>query len=107
MQSSDSGGRAIHARSAAFDDLANPRSLRTIFNDSLLQSAAGKYSLYFEAGWSAVQNLLPIIERELAPSHARPHWGKLFTISPAIFRAKNEKLSDLSTCESDTTQKGN
>jgi alditol oxidase len=44
--------------------------------------------------WSAVQNLLPIIERELAPFNACPHWGKLFTVSPATLRAKYEKLSD-------------
>jgi len=43
---------------------------------------------------SAVQELLPKIERELAPFDARPHWGKLFTISPSALRAKYEKLSD-------------
>ncbi|HTQ59600.1 MAG TPA: FAD-binding protein [Candidatus Solibacter sp.] len=32
--------------------------------------------------WPAVSKLLPIIERELAPFEARPHWGKLFTMSP-------------------------
>jgi xylitol oxidase len=32
--------------------------------------------------WPAVSKLLPVIEKELAPFQARPHWGKLFTISP-------------------------
>lgn len=31
--------------------------------------------------WEAVRNLLPEIERQLAPFHAKPHWGKLFTVS--------------------------
>jgi hypothetical protein len=29
--------------------------------------------------WPAVSKLLPVIEKELAPFQARPHWGKLFT----------------------------
>ncbi len=30
--------------------------------------------------WAAVKELLPKIERQLAPFGARPHWGKLFTM---------------------------
>ena len=33
--------------------------------------------------WTAVSALLPLIEQALAPLTARPHWGKLFTMSPA------------------------
>ena len=44
--------------------------------------------------WPAVRKLLPIIERELAPFQPRPHWGKLFTISPAQLRAAYKKLPD-------------
>ncbi len=29
-----------------------------------------------------MKQVLPVIEKELAPFNARPHWGKLFTISP-------------------------
>ena len=32
--------------------------------------------------WNAVQKLLPVIESHLAPFMARPHWGKLFAMSP-------------------------
>ena len=31
--------------------------------------------------WPAVKNVLPMIEAKLAPFGARPHWGKLFTMS--------------------------
>src|SRR5260221_320693 len=31
--------------------------------------------------WPAVRQLLPLIEQQLAPFNARPHWGKLFTMS--------------------------
>ena len=44
--------------------------------------------------WPAVRALLPIIERELAPFHVRPHWGKLFTISPDRLKASYEKLPE-------------
>lgn len=42
----------------------------------------------------AVMKLLPMIERQLAPFNARPHWGKLFTISPQVLQSRIEKLDD-------------
>jgi xylitol oxidase len=42
--------------------------------------------------WPAVQKLLPVIEKELAPFHAKPHWGKLFTMPPAHLASLYEKL---------------
>src|SRR6201987_1173566 len=45
--------------------------------------------------WPAVSALLPVIERELAPFNARPHWGKLFTITPARIKSLYERLPDL------------
>ncbi len=42
--------------------------------------------------WPAVQQLLPVIEKELAPFGARPHWGKLFTMSPQQLHASYPKL---------------
>src|SRR6202163_279892 len=44
--------------------------------------------------WPAVSQLLPIIEKELAPFHARPHWGKLFTTSPAELRGIYKKMPE-------------
>jgi len=42
--------------------------------------------------WNAVKQLLTLIERELAPFSARPHWGKLFTMSPSQLKPLYEKL---------------
>jgi len=42
--------------------------------------------------WPAVSKLLPIIEKELAPFRARPHWGKLFTMSPQQLHSIYSKL---------------
>ena len=44
--------------------------------------------------WPAVRTLLPVIEKELAPFEARPHWGKLFTISPKVLQSRYKKLPD-------------
>ena len=42
--------------------------------------------------WPAVSRLLPVIEKELAPFEARPHWGKLFTMSPQQLHSIYNKL---------------
>ena len=43
---------------------------------------------------SAVQKLLPMIEAQLAPFEARPHWGKLFTMAPSRLQSLYPRLSD-------------
>jgi xylitol oxidase len=35
----------------------------------------------WQPDWPAVRELLPLIEEGLAPFNAKPHWGKLFTLS--------------------------
>jgi alditol oxidase len=42
----------------------------------------------------AVMNLLPLIEEQLAPFNAKPHWAKLFTIAPPVLQSRYEKLND-------------
>jgi xylitol oxidase len=44
--------------------------------------------------WDAVSKLLPLIEKELNPFNARPHWGKLFTMNPLLLESRYEKLAD-------------
>ena len=44
--------------------------------------------------WENVRNVLPKIEEALAPFHVRPHWAKLFTMSPARLQSLYEKLPD-------------
>jgi len=44
--------------------------------------------------WPAVQKILPLIEEKLASFNARPHWGKLFTVSPATLKTLYKKLPD-------------
>ena len=44
--------------------------------------------------WDAVGALLPAIEEALAPYEPRPHWGKLFTISPHELRPRYPRIDD-------------
>jgi alditol oxidase len=41
-----------------------------------------------------VSKLITMIEAELAPYEARPHWGKLFTMAPSVLHSRYEKLPD-------------
>jgi xylitol oxidase len=38
--------------------------------------------------------VLPVIERELSAFQYRPHWGKLFTMSPADLHSRYERLPE-------------
>ena len=41
-----------------------------------------------------VMDLLPLVEKQLAPFNPRPHWAKLFTIAPSVLQSRIEKLDD-------------
>jgi alditol oxidase len=43
---------------------------------------------------AGVNTLLPKIEEKLSPFGVKPHWGKLFTITPATLRSRYEKMDD-------------
>jgi alditol oxidase len=73
--------------------------IRAIAADNLWMSPCYKQScvaIHFtwKQDWPAVSKVLPAIEKELAPYKARPHWGKLFTISPPTLRSRYERLPD-------------
>ena len=42
----------------------------------------------------AVMSLIPLIEEQLAPFNAKPHWAKLFAIAPPVLQSRYEKLND-------------
>jgi xylitol oxidase len=66
--------------------------VRTIAADELWMSTAfGRASVAFHftwvPDWEAVRSVLPSLEAALAPFEPRPHWGKVFTMSPEVVRA--------------------
>ncbi len=73
--------------------------IRTIAADNLWMSPCYRrpcVTIHFtwKQDWPAVSQLLPVIEKELAPFQARPHWGKLFAMSPAQLHSSYEKLPE-------------
>ena len=41
-----------------------------------------------------MRQVLPLLEAKLAPFAVKPHWGKLFTMSPASIQARYARLQD-------------
>jgi xylitol oxidase len=73
--------------------------VRTIAADDLwLSPAVGRASvaLHFTwvPDWPAVRALIPAVEAVLEPFDPRPHWGKLFTMDPAVVRSRYERMGD-------------
>jgi len=71
--------------------------IRVIAADELWMSPCYKQpcvTIHFtwKQDWPAVSKLLPVIEKELRPFKARPHWGKLFSTSPEELKSIYEKL---------------
>ncbi len=73
--------------------------VRTIAADDLWMSPCyqqDSVAIHFtwKQDWAAVKQVLPLIEEKLAPFNARPHWAKLFTMSPSRLQAQYKKLDD-------------
>lgn len=73
--------------------------IRTIDADDFWMSPCYKQpsaAIHFtwKQDWVTVKKLLPLIEESLMPFNVRPHWGKLFTISPQQLKLLYPKHGD-------------
>ena len=73
--------------------------VRAIAADDLLMSPFYKKTcIAFHFTWKQeveeVNAVIPFIEDALAPYNPRPHWGKIFTMKPAILQSRIEKLNE-------------
>ena len=71
--------------------------VRTVAADNLWMSPCYQQdcvAIHFtwKKDWLAVKKIMPMIEDKLAPFNARPHWGKLFTMTPERIRPLYKKL---------------
>ena len=85
--------------------------IRTIAADNLWMSPChNQTSVTIHFTWKpeteAVLKLLPLIEKELAPFNARPHWGKIFTLAPKVLQSRYEKLGDFKKIVAEYDPKG-
>ncbi|CAG7628972.1 FAD-binding protein [Paenibacillus allorhizosphaerae] len=90
---------AIHRLQDRISPLLHVSEVRTIASDHLWMSPCYKQdsvAIHFtwKADWEGVRQVLPILEEHLAPFRTRPHWGKLFTMSPKRLQSLYEKLPD-------------
>lgn len=88
---------AIYSMRDRIAPLLQVSEVRTIAADDLWMSPCyGQdcVGIHFtwKKDWEAVRRLLPQLEEELAPLDSRPHWGKLFTTSPARVQSLYPKL---------------
>jgi alditol oxidase len=73
--------------------------IRTVKADDLWMSPCYKKdSVAFHFTWKQeiqeVNAIIPLIEQALAKFNPRPHWAKIFTMSPTVLRSRIEKLED-------------
>jgi xylitol oxidase len=73
--------------------------LRTIAADDMWMSTAYKrasLAIHFtwKPEWPEVSQVLPLIEKQLAPFAPRPHWGKLFTVAPTQLQSRYARLAE-------------
>lgn len=85
--------------------------IRTMTADKLwLSSAYGQETVgihfNWHKNWAAVRPFLPILEEQLAPFRPRPHWGKLFALSPAQVQAGYPRLKDFQALARDYDPQG-
>jgi xylitol oxidase len=85
--------------------------IRTIHADELWMSPCYRQtSVAIHFTWKqetdAVMSLLPLIEEQLSPFNAKPHWAKLFTMSPNILQSHYERLADFKQLVAEFDPKG-
>jgi xylitol oxidase len=73
--------------------------IRTIAADELWMSPCYHrpcvtFHTTWKPEWDAVMRLLPLIERQLSPFGAVPHWAKLFTMPPAVLQSRHARTAD-------------
>jgi xylitol oxidase len=93
---------AIHALSQISGSLAPVLRIcefRVIAADELwLSTCYRQDSVAFHFTWKPdMASVLPVVtlmEQQLAPFAARPHWGKVFTATPETLHARYDRLAD-------------
>ncbi len=90
---------AVDQIAAAVAPLVQISEIRTIAADGLwLSPCYGRDTVGIHFTWvadaQAVASVLPLVEAELGPLGARPHWGKLFSTSPEVISGLYPRLPD-------------
>jgi alditol oxidase len=86
----------LHERLAPLLQISEVRTVAadTLWMSPCYQQACVGIHFTWRKDWPSVRKLLPVIEEQLAPFEARPHWGKLFQIQPARLQPLCPRLGD-------------
>ncbi len=90
---------AVHTLRSRISPLLQVSEIRTVAADDLwLSPAFGVDCLCIHFTWvddaAAVLPVVRALDGALAPFEPRPHWGKVFTMSPDDVRARYPRLGD-------------
>jgi len=90
---------AVSSLSGKIAPLLHISEVRTIAADDLWMSPSygeACIGIHFtwKPDWEGVRAVLPLIDEKLVGLNARPHWAKLFTMSPERIQARYDKLPD-------------
>jgi xylitol oxidase len=91
--------RAIEALQPQMESFLWISEVRSVAADNLWLSPSYKQEtigLHFSwrKDWNKLQRFLPVLEETLAPFKARPHWGKLFIMSPGHVQSLYPRMAD-------------
>ncbi|MGH3378086.1 MAG: D-arabinono-1,4-lactone oxidase, partial [Actinoallomurus sp.] len=91
--------RAVDAVRDRIAPVLQISEIRTMAADELWMSPAyGQETVGIHFTWvkdmAAVLPVLGVVEEQLAPYDARPHWGKIFTTAPEVLRSRYPRLRD-------------
>jgi alditol oxidase len=91
--------RALQPIASQIAPVVQISEIRTIAADELWLSPSHRrdtvaFHFTWIKDWAAVAPVLARVEERLAPLQARPHWGKLSTMSPETVRGAYPRLDD-------------
>ena len=91
---------ALRSIGHALRDVLQVSELRAVAADNIWLSpcyrrdSIGIHFTWIHEEMYIVREVLPLVEKVLKPFHARPHWGKLFTMPPCEVAPLYPKLSE-------------
>lgn len=91
--------KAVTTLKEELKDLLMITEIRSIAADELWMSMSYQrpsVAIHFtlKQNIEGVGRFLPKLEEKLAPFDPRPHWGKLFTLSPAVLQSRYGKINE-------------
>ena len=91
--------RSLQTIQARIAEVVLVNEVRTVAADTAWMSPCHErdsvaFHFTWKPDWVAVRELRPLVEACLAPFEPRPHWGKLFTMDPAVVCQQYQRLSE-------------